>query len=57
MKRVPKRKDVKKYLQASMENQIKSKAVEIGINIDIWDTKEEKEYLRGQSLNKLSTIN
>ena len=35
MKRVPKRKDVKKYLQASMENQIKLKAVEIGINIDI----------------------
>ena len=53
MKRVPKRKDVKKYLQASMENQIKLKAVEIGINIDIWDIKEEKEYLRGQSIEQI----
>ena len=53
MKKVPKRKDVKQYLQESMENQITSKAVEIGINIDIWDIKKEKEYLRGQSIEQI----
>ena len=53
MKKVPKRKDVKEYLQVSMENQITSKAVEIGINIDLWDIKEEKEYLKGQSIEQI----
>ena len=47
MRITPKRKDVKEYLQPSMENQIVSKSVEIGININIWDIKDEKDYIKG----------
>ena len=53
MKRTPKRKDVQEYLEESMVNQIHSKSVEISIRIDIRDIKEEKEYLRGQSIEQI----
>ena len=53
MRKTPKRADVKEYLEASMVNQILSKSVEKSINIEIWDIKEKKEYLKGQSIEQI----